>query len=648
MKARPVLWGVNGIAAADGYDAAIPIDVVLTPAVDIIEQQRWKNYPFPGGKVLHGIDITMTFDLGADPGDLKYNRLSKWFYPGDESLYRLVVEDITDASRRWYITATTLSKPRVRGSLVTVQVHASDPIWREYNLQTTTWNVTASGQTKIITPRGNLPTPPTIALTIMTAKTGGYLYNAWRPFYNTTTTPMSGLWYLVATMDTATEVAAGRMLATGYDLRLMINNAETPRWLTGMGTATTKIWTTLPAFKGKSEMTLGTAIAGAGSISTITFAATAANKAALLRMGKKGLVQSANGEAFAYTGINISLYQLTGVSRTARNTSIQLHAANTVFRYIPLDMLVVWGKSTATDPAYSDAKKPLLNLTSSSNTSWADPDFWTADGLRGGWKPGKVPPLPLGPLSNWYTGPNGGTASTASEMGMAIKAYQKPTWKADKASLEWRFNCPIGITHVTVAGQKRREHAAWPSIAALQYSSDGINWTTKFNEAAPASAASWVSITNTGAQALGATYPYLRFFFSGASSSNANNASYLEIQSVTMTLDSANVPGGTLQARMDNYHMQTTISNAATGHAITIDLQTGGGHTITLDCEARTATLEDGTNVIDAISWNSVRDTWLDLVVANDLLVNDNVLTFTDVGTGNVNAVITHRAFMAG
>jgi hypothetical protein len=311
-------------------------------------------------------------------------------------------------------------------------------------------------------------------------------------------------------------------------------------------------------------------------------------------------------------------------------------------------MLLVWGKATATDPAYSDTRKPLLNLSTSTNTNWVLPDFWTADGLRGGWMPAKVPPLPLGPNSTWYTGPNGGSASPASEMGMAIKAYQKPTWKADKANLEWRFNCPIGITNITVTGIKRRENAAWPTTAALQYSTDGINWTTKFNEGSPASAAAWVSITNTGAQALGATYQYLRFFFSGTSSANANNASYLEIQSVTMTLDSTRVPGGSLQARMDNYHLQATISNGATGDAISIDLQTGGGHTITLDCEARTATLEDGTNVIDAISWNSVRDTWLDLVVANDLVTNTNVLTYTDVGTGNVNLSITHRAFMAG
>jgi len=317
-----------------------------------------------------------------------------------------------------------------------------------------------------------------------------------------------------------------------------------------------------------------------------------------------------------------------------------------IFRYLQLDITVVWGKAAETDPAYADDTKPLLDLTNSTNTSWVDPDFFASSGLRGGWKPSII--SRQGPNSNYYTGPTGGSADPASEMGLTIQAYQLASlWKASTAEIEWRLFCPIGITSVTTTGQKRRESSDWPAKVELQKSTDGVTWVQVWNEATPAGAASWGSITNTGASALSATYQYIRYHMYGSIKATANDAAYLEIQAVTMALASGNVPGGTLQARVSNYTLAATMTNTYTGDAMSINLESFVGDVITIDCGAQTATRADGTSVVNALSWNSSRDTWLDIAAGPTLTPVGNIFQYDDPGTNNVTWGFSWRALMA-
>ncbi len=111
---------------------------------------------------------------------------------------------------------------------------------------------------------------------------------------------------------------------------------------------------------------------------------------------------------------------------------------------------------------------------------------------------------------------------------------------------------------------------------------------------------------------------------------------------MTLALDGSNLPGGSLQSRVSNYYMATTITNTTSGDALTITLSTTVDLTITLDCENKVATLADGTEVTDAISWNSKRACWLDFQKGS------NTLQIDDAGLSNMDVVITYRARMAG
>lgn len=436
-------------------------------------------------------------------------------------------------------------------------------------------------------------------------------------------------------------IKQSHMLANGWDLRVFIGQTEWVRWLDGMNTSATKVWVTLPSHGAKQEVTLSGTIANSGSVSTIQFKALATNATALGKMKAPCLIQSANGEAFFCTAIDAVKYKVTGVTRQARDTAIQAHTDGTIFRYIELDMQILYNNFNASDPAYSDEKKPLIDLSASSNTSWLMNEFYEAGGLRGGWKPNRI--SSLGKISNWYTGAQGASASPATEMGVAFFAYLLANvWKAETASMEWLLHQPVCVTTVTVTGQKRKESITWPATMAFQKSVNGTSWVSVWNEAAPASPGVWGALSAHSGVALGGNYPYLRFFASGSIAAVLNNAIYHEVQIITLTLASGNVPGGSLQAAVDNYYLDATMTNTTTGDALKIALSMAAGETITIDCEQKTAVRGDGTPIEDALGWNSKRAAWFDLQKGS------NLLQFDDAGTTDVDVEIDHRARMAG
>jgi len=431
------------------------------------------------------------------------------------------------------------------------------------------------------------------------------------------------------------------MLANGYDLRVFIGQTEWARWLDGMNTASTKVWVTLPAHGAKAQLTLSGTIAGSGDVTTLQFKAVPDNATALGKMKAPGIVYSANGEGYAYTAIDVKKYRLTGVKRAARNTSMAVHADGAIFRYVQLDIEVVHGNALSTDPAYSDDKKPLLNLNTSTNTNWEEAEFYTANGLRGGWKPSRI--SSLGKISNWYTGDSAGAADPATSMGMAFFAYLSANiWKAETAAIEWLLYHPVGVTDVvSVTGQKKREKTTWAAKVLLQKSVLGTSWIDVFNETSPASAGAFVSLDTHSSISLSGIYYYLRFYKNGSIKQDANNATYFEVASITMTLASGNVPGGSLQSFVDNYYLDGTFTNTTTGDVIGIKKSMGIGDVLTIDCEAKEVYMDDGTSVVDAVYWNSKRTAWFDLIKG------DNIIRFDDTGTNNVDVEFDWRARVA-
>jgi hypothetical protein len=68
--------------------------------------------------------------------------------------------------------------------------------------------------------------------------------------------------------------------------------------------------------------------------------------------------------------------------RAAKNTSMAAHAVGDVINWIEHDMYLVYGNPSAAAPATDDRKKPMINLSTSTNISWVFDEFASGDGLR--------------------------------------------------------------------------------------------------------------------------------------------------------------------------------------------------------------------------------------------------------------------------
>ena len=76
--------------------------------------------------------------------------------------------------------------------------------------------------------------------------------------------------------------------------------------------------------------------------------------------------------------------------------------------------------------------------------------------------------------------------------------------------------------------------------------------------------------------------------------------------------------------------MNARITNKTTDEWLEVDVNLDLNETITIDCDAKTVELEDGTNVIGVVSFSSIRKAWLDLEPGS------NELQWDLTNTGNV------------
>lgn len=418
----------------------------------------------------------------------------------------------------------------------------------------------------------------------------------------------------------------------GGDLRVMIDGAEVNFWLDGMYTATTKVWIAAD-FKVKRELTLGTAIANPHTtLTTITWANTSANLTAAKAMPSSGILLI-ESELYTYTGINTSLRQFTGVTPTVKGSSSAAHSAGVTIRWIEHDIWLLYGNQTADAQVLDDTHKPIINLNTSTNTSWVYESFYDLTGLRAGsWKPSKLG-TGLDPTNGlgYYTGNNTALADPATEMGMSLYTWQVGNlWRTAYGLITWQLYSPAGFTTATVTGEKYRYTTNWP-IEVFQKSLNGVTWTTVWTEVTPASAQTWTALAAHSAVALSATYYYVRFSLAGTLGATASNQAHYEIEAVTLVPDSAKIPQITVGDEQNNYHLQAKITNNLTGEYITLNWPMVLNSDLTVDCLNRTVTHSDNTNASAAITFSSVRRNWLNLTAGTA-----NELQFDDTGTAGV------------
>ncbi len=639
MQHVAVTWNSLNINDNNPFNTTIPTGQLVNLSASGVTIPRAATFPYLAGKVLGTHNIILRVMI-APTKDIPTNRelLKAYFNIQDDIKHNLVINDITDlispgVYRQWYLSGLVTQVREQSAGLYFVTIQLDTPVWKLVTPGSTNWNVTASGQTQAITVLGNINVQPVFSITPTVAKTGGLSYRRWIPIYNPTNTKFTApLEITGGGLDTATLVTAVKMQSDGDDLRVWLDGVEVDRWLSGMNGAATKCWINFSLLPGQSATT-SVSIAGAGAITTISLTHTRANLAFLQAMANAlNKVVIIGTEAFTFTGVNVLTYQLTGVTRTAKGTSIAAHAAPATLHWIEHDLWIYYGDSTLSAPDTDDRFKPIHDL-SSVNTSLSFTNFFDENNNRPFAWLGEVNSSKTG-ISHIFTGDLNTHVNPSTKLGLAlINSSDATVRQQETGQLDWIFTHPSGITNVAYALKKYMGQATWPSIVGLQVLQAGVAWLTAQNEDAPTIPEAWQSASRT--VALGGTYYTIRFSMDGSISQTAADIAAVQYDTLVLTISSANLPVISVNAEQSINFLNLNLTNNTTTEYLQVNAPVPVNTTLVVDCENKLAYLSTGERV--SVLFSTFREPWL------DLRTGSNTLQFDDTGTNAVTVVVSHR-----
>jgi len=556
--------------------------------------------------------------VGSDRHALR-SQLFRWFDPEDETPKVLAAENHDGIAMYVYALCEDL---RVYGDqqhdtvFVATLAVDGDVRWRSVTPNSDSWAITATADTNVITNDGEDEAYPIITLSPTSGKTGGYDYRKWVPVVWRSRN--AGQQYsCMATLDTDALNTAGKMQADLDDLRVLVDGSEAYRWCDpdGADDPATKIWWFMD-FTRAPDLELDVAIAGAGVIASIQVD----DEVELALMPESGIVLIGS-EAFVYTGRNLTDKQLTGVTREAKGTTIAAHNIGDAVHWIQHDVYILYGNAAATAPVVDDAYKPMFELDLSDNETWVYEVFGDSGNHRAGRWGGAEPIEQYGSRSGRYTGTEEITPTDPYEVAGSFIAY-------DNFPAGWYLENPCGIVNAAWADGKMRAAVVDDWLVHLGYwLRTSTWWSWQATLADPAIAWTWEAWSAAAAVADWAPADAISikiYLYVGA----------VEVGTVTVSLYADEVPLVTVGPEQGNYELSGTITNQATGDAITVTFVMDLDTELEVNTDERTATwLEDDSGQFQAVSLSTARRHWL------RLLPGDNTFRFDDVGTGNVTSV---------
>ena len=580
-----ILYSFNGHAINDktNYEAIIPSDSPLMASTKATYVQRSAMWPVYSAKVLSETRFSILVAVRGGTGSL--DQLKTWFDTMTLDPVKLVG---SEDSKYWAMMVVPESITAIGSSAVKVVLSTSDMAWVDDGVgSSSSWNITASGQTKVISVSSERYVEPTFDISAVSGK--GYIYlrhvklfnRVGRTFVNFPIDVTNGGW------NTAALVTAGKMLSSGNDLRVFVDGTEVDRWLSGMNTASTKVWINLD-LKPSIKVALKTAIASSGSISAIYVLDTPTttktnNKAKLSRLPKHGML-TIDSEVFAYSSINLTKLCFTGITRALNGSSMAAHSANASIYWVEHDVKIMYGDVNAQAPETDDTQMPIINLSTSTNTSWVYASFGEFNAQRAGAWEDNVE-RSAGKASLIRTGNAGADISPYEAMGMEINTYYAGSvLKSGSGKLTWSIHVPCGVTTVSSNGYKYRGGTTVPATAALKYLVNNV-WTSLWNESSPASASTWTAWTRSSVATANLTD--VMFVFEGTINANGVRANF-EVRDVTLSLTSANVPSVTMGSEVLHEWVDIMIENTTNDDWVQV-VYPFTSDTLTVNCEDRTA-----------------------------------------------------------
>lgn len=575
------------------YSTVLMLEGYGLPEVKAVTSERNGYHPLisgarrPGRQLFLNILITATSTI-----DTYRKQLNQWFDPDDETPKVLRGNN---GSNNFYVEAFCERLTPVNAAnlefIATLRIH-DDVFWRELTASTTSWSITATGQTKVVTNAGEMDAYPIYTLEPTSGKSNDYnkkrfVTVQWRTPYAATKYPVD---ITNAGFNTSAEVTGGDMQADGDDLRVIVDGAEVGRWLYNMNTTTTSVWVNLdfePFVTRVLYAAMGTGDTEcyvSGGISTMP-------DSGILLIGS---------ELITYTGKNNSLGMFTGLTRGAKGTTAATHSISDSVYWIQHDIWIIYDNSGAGTPSYTN-ESPAFKLSSSSNTSWDYDDFGDDAGLRSA--PWVWAPFAGSPIKR--TGYHAGSADPWGYIGF---------WMTASSGADWKLENPCGITNANFQNGEYNIASYTSQTGQIQ----SIYHSGVINEY-------WIPFTNTG----GSWVAWSRNEALSANSigvkltaiNNSGLPCYWECSDVTLTLDSSLTPTVSIGAEQGNYTIDGTLTNTTTGDAITV-YATGldVNEEVEIDTKNKTVLyLADNSNLFNAVTLaGGIRRDWLAIQVGNN------------------------------
>jgi hypothetical protein len=563
------------------------------------------------------------------------NVIKQRFNPTDTERKKLIIKDAANSDKEWYAYCKPIALKLESVSLITVVMERTTD-WYEEVESTASWTVTATGQTKDVTPAGNLPARPVFTITPRAAKTAGSAAHYRRFVRVRNRAGVAAANYAIELTDggwdTTVPIGAGIMLSTGDDLRVLVNGVEVPRWIDGINTASTKVWTVLD-LQPNAGFLLDGAIAAGGGVSTIPVKYTQTALSKMQRMPSEGIIAIDN-ELFYYFGKrDQDPYDLAFLNtvRAVCDSSAAAHLDNTLVHWIQYEIYITHGDNTLPAPDQDESRKPVFRLDTSSNTSWDYDNFTELYKNRAGAFTPRITTgyAWAGPYFHAYRGDSAQTMSNANEApGMGGSGELTGTARGVTAwgYINWDLYHPIGFTHVAADGKRYKSSTALDSYNYNLWFCSSVNpllvqadTPTVFATVVKATAALADEAWSVASTAVGGTDYYLQFKMLVYGSDRDGNAyaSRFTVNNVTLTLDSTRTPVVTFGAQVGTgYRLTAKLTNTTTGEWLLFNFITDIDQTLEVDCESKKLTyLKDNSPVHGAlVAFSSIRADWLNLL----------------------------------
>lgn len=490
--------------------------------------------------------------------------------------------------------------------------------WNSRDGDVAFWRVYDDTGTFEINNAGDDDAYPVFHFTSRTAKTSGLAYS--RNVFIIWKASGSSMRYPVRiTLPDLT----GKALANGDDIRVTVDGTEVDRWLDGTITGY-NVWVNLNFSACPPAITLTDQVLSGDTVTTLKV------QGSLKRWPSSGTIMI-DSEVFVYTGKtsytschkhehehdNTSYNKITGVTRASKNTAAATHAAGTAIYLVQRDIVITYGDATATAPTLDNDYKPAFELDHSTNTSWVYEAFGDDNELRSAaW----TFVLNEG-VAEKYTADRGTNATPWAEAG--VKATAKRHGDGG-----WKLYNPCGLTNIGIAdGEYYGQSHLSACEIKIKSSNSGCWWSENY-ELTLTCDSTWRSWSQSIALTAGAKYVMVKVDVDEYSYGYGNEQLWGEFSDATITLNSSYTPSITLGSEIGSgATFAPMLTNVTTGEYIMLSAELGVDLTVTVDTEAKTVTLGDGSKRLDVLTLDSTRREWLRLVAGV------NQLSFSDTGT---------------